>query len=165
MSLSRKDLEARGLVEVSPNVWGKPKKIKPLIDPSKRKARGKNKEIKCAEYDLKCCSACLEIKPLSINEAYQGRRFKTPKYNKYTEHILSILPPLKMPEPPYKIRFVFRFSNAASDFDNPVKPITDLLQQKYKFNDKLIMEAHIIKKIVPKGKESIWFRIEHYDAL
>lgn len=159
MALIRKDLEAKGLIEIQPNVWAKKKAPKVIVKKAKI-----DTTIRCLEFDLKYCSAHLEIKPLSINEAYQGRRFKTPKYSKYTSEILSILPALTLPEPPYKISYIFSFSNVASDFDNPLKPITDLLQHKYNFNDKHVMEAHIRKKIVKKGKESIWFRIEHYDA-
>lgn len=105
----------------------------------------------------------LNIKPLSINQAYQGRRFKTPAYNAYTKKVLLMLPKMKLPEPPYEVYYEFGFSSKASDWDNPIKPIQDLLSTKYKFNDKLIFCANVKKIIVPKGKEYIKFKIEHYE--
>ena len=106
----------------------------------------------------------IKIKPLSINQAYQGRRFKTPAYKKYTKDVLLMLPKsFKLPEPPYEVHYEFGFSSKASDWDNPVKPIQDLLSTKYKFNDKLIFCAMVKKVIVPKGSEYFKFKITHYE--
>ena len=65
-----------------------------------------------------------------------------------------------MPKPPFKVNYVFGFSNKASDLDNPVKVLTDILQKKYGFNDKDIYEMNVKKKIVKKGEEYIKFKIE-----
>ena len=106
----------------------------------------------------------IEVKPLSVNEAWKGRRFKTDEYKAYEHKIMYLLPKgFKMPEPPYQFIYRFGFSNPASDFDNPVKPITDILQKKYKFNDKLIYKAVIEKVIVEKGKEFIEIEIECFN--
>ena len=70
-----------------------------------------------------------------------------------------MLPKLAMPEPPYKLEFVFGFSNRACDLDNPVKMCQDILSKKYGFNDKHIIELHVRKEIVPKGAEFIEFNI------
>ena len=43
----------------------------------------------------------IDIKPLSVNEAWQGRRYKTPKYKQYQETLLWLLPKIKIPKPPY----------------------------------------------------------------
>jgi len=32
----------------------------------------------------------VDIKPLSVNEAWRGRRFKTPEYRKYERDILTL---------------------------------------------------------------------------
>jgi len=101
------------------------------------------------------------IKPLSVNDAWQGRRFKTDAYKNYEGVMLAYLPKLKLPEPPFKLTLEFGFSSNASDFDNPVKPFVDILQKKYGFNDKDIHMAVISKKIVPKGSEYTSFLIEH----
>ena len=103
--------------------------------------------------------AKIDIKPLSVNDCWQGRRFKTPAYKSYEKAVLMMLPRKQMPTPPYELWFTFGFSNMASDCDNPLKPMIDILQKKYRFNDKEIYGLHIIKKIVPKGQEYIEFEI------
>jgi len=103
----------------------------------------------------------INIKPLSVNEAYQGRRFKTPKYNAWTKKMMLILPrSFKLPPTPYEVEYEFGFSNKASDLDNPVKALQDLLQQKYKFNDRDVYKATITKTIVKKGEEYLAFNIK-----
>ena len=101
----------------------------------------------------------IRTKPLSVNKAWQGRRFKTEEYKQYEIGVMWMLPNIKIPEPPYKVSYEFGFSNKSSDIDNPVKLITDILQKKYGFNDKDIYELNIKKKIVKKGSEYIKFEI------
>lgn len=105
----------------------------------------------------------ITIKPLSVNEAWAGRKFKTPKYKAYEIEVLLRLPGLTLPAPPFEIYFEFGVSNHAADWDNPVKPLQDILQKKYSFNDKDIMRATIQKRIVKKGHEYIGFKISHYE--
>jgi len=103
----------------------------------------------------------ISIKPLSVNEAWQGRRFKTPKYDKYIKDILLILPSqLAIPKDNIKLFIEFGFSNSASDIDNCLKPFIDCLQKKYGFNDKLINELDVRKIKVSKGYEHIIFEIK-----
>jgi len=102
----------------------------------------------------------VDLKPLSVNDAWRGQRFKTKEYQQYEKTLLFLLPKANLPEPPFKISFEFGFSNKASDLDNPVKPLTDILQKKYGFNDRDIYEATIKKVIVEKGKEYFAFKIE-----
>ena len=109
-------------------------------------------------------SITIKIKPLSINSAYRGRRFKTPEYEKWSKDVTMLLPKkFKMPEPPYEMEIIFGFSNKASDVDNGNKTFIDLLQAKYKFNDKEIYKLVSIKKIVKKGHEYITFKVKTYD--
>ena len=103
-------------------------------------------------------------KPLSVNECWQGQRRKTEGYRKYEHDCLFLLPRLTLPAPPYCIELVFGVSNMAADFDNPVKPFVDILQKKYGFNDKHIMQATIKKHLTPKGKEFIGFEITQFNA-
>lgn len=103
------------------------------------------------------------VKPLSVNEAWKGKRFKSSKYKIYENNMLFLLPKIALPAPPFKINLVFGLSNMASDFDNPVKPFVDILQKKYGFNDFQIMEANIKKQVVQKGKEFIGFEIIHHE--
>jgi Holliday junction resolvase RusA-like endonuclease len=98
----------------------------------------------------------LNQKPLSINEAWQGKRFKTPAYKFYEETILLTMPKGKIDsEQMLRIEFFFGFSNKASDLDNPVKLLLDIAQKKYGFNDKNVYELNVRKCIVKKGEEFI----------
>ena len=98
----------------------------------------------------------LNEKPLSVNEAWQGRRFKTPIYKTYEETILLTMPKGKIDgEQMLRVEFFFGFSNKASDLDNPVKLLLDIAQKKYGFNDKNIYELNVRKCIVKKGDEFI----------
>lgn len=106
----------------------------------------------------------LKIKPLSVNECWQGKRFKTKAYLKYERDLLLILPQIKIPQPPFEINFEFGFSNIMSDWDNPVKPLQDILQKKYNFNDKDIMKAIVTKIKVKKGDEYISFNIKNLEV-
>ena len=98
----------------------------------------------------------IEIKPLSVNQAWQGQRFKTPKYKSFEKYLLLLLPKLDIDfDAPLKVDITFGFSNRASDIDNPTKPILDVLQKKYGFNDSQIYELNIKKEIVKKGEDFI----------
>ena len=106
----------------------------------------------------------LKIKPLSVNEAYQGRRFRTPKHDIFKTAIKYLLPDhLKIPEPPFTLELEFGFSSKASDLDNVLKLTIDSLQDKYCFNDKLIRRLIVNSEYVEKGKEYISFKIEHLE--
>ena len=104
----------------------------------------------------------VDIKPLSVNEAWQGRRFKTPKYKAYERDVLKLLRPMSIPEGDLVIDLTWAVSNKASDWDNPIKPFVDILQKKYGFDDKRIVEARVRKVKVKKGKEYIDFSIYSY---
>jgi|SRR5690606_41201189 len=104
----------------------------------------------------------LKIKPLSVNKAWAGRRFKTPEYKKYQRDVLYLLPKLKLPEAPYEVKIIFGFSSAGSDIDNPVKPIMDILQKKYGFNDNQVYRMVLEKEQVKKGSEFIKFEIKRF---
>ena len=98
----------------------------------------------------------LNEKPLSVNETWQGKRFKTPIYKSYEETILLSMPKAKIEiEQMLRIEFFFGFSNKASDLDNPVKLLLDIAQKKYGFNDKNVFELNVRKCIVKKGEEFI----------
>lgn len=102
----------------------------------------------------------LDIKALSVNMAWQGRRFKTPAYKKYWNDVQYLLPKMKLPEPPYEIYLEFGFSSKGSDWDNGIKPILDIISDYYGFNDNLIYLATVKKVIVKKGQEYIKFKIK-----
>jgi Holliday junction resolvase RusA-like endonuclease len=99
------------------------------------------------------------IKPLSVNKCWQGKRFKTPQYKKYEQELLYILKPQPLPEPPYYIVFDFYMSSSLSDWDNPIKPLQDILQKKYGFNDKDVVTGIGNKHKVKKGEEGFTYQI------
>jgi Holliday junction resolvase RusA-like endonuclease len=104
--------------------------------------------------------ARLEIKPLSVNEAWQGRRFKSNKYKKFERDVLLMLPKNKESfSGMLQIDLFFGFSNVLSDLDNPIKMTLDILQKKYGFNDKNIFELNVRKCKTEKGKEFISIQI------
>lgn len=98
----------------------------------------------------------LNIKPLSVNEAWKGRRFKTDKYKRFEREILLMLPAgFEVPDGDLVLRLEWGFSSAGSDYDNPIKPFQDCLQKKYGFNDSRIVEGNQKKHKVKKGCEYI----------
>lgn len=103
----------------------------------------------------------IEIKPLSVNKCWQGRRFKTSDYKSYKTELLYKLPKIKInPKDKLRLTIIVGFSNYKSDLDNICKPFQDILQQKYGFNDDRIYELIMFKKIVKKGNEYIEFSID-----
>lgn len=102
----------------------------------------------------------LKIKPLSVNKAWQGKRFKTNEYKAYEKAVSLMLPKLEIPEGDLHVFLEFGFSNAASDLDNPIKPFVDILQKKYGFNDSRIHKYTLEKKKAAKGADYILFDIK-----
>ena len=99
----------------------------------------------------------LEIKPLSVNEVWQGKRFKTPKYKGYEKHVLMCLRPLEVKGDRLCLLLRFGLSSKNADVDNPVKPFLDILQKKYGFNYRQIYRFAVEKEDVSKGQEYIEF--------
>ena len=111
------------------------------------------------------------IKPLSVNRKYCIKKVKkksgdvvqrigdTPVFAAYCEELYYRLPVLKFPNKKAKYGLIvkFGFSNVDADIDNPVKPLQDQIQKKYKINDAQIYHLYVEKCIVPKGQEFIEF--------
>lgn len=104
----------------------------------------------------------VEIKPISVNQAWQGRKFKSPLYKEYEKECLLKLPATKadFKNQALELSLIVGLSNMASDVDNVVKPFVDILQKKYGFNDKFIFRLIVEKKLVVKGAEFIEFYIK-----
>lgn len=102
----------------------------------------------------------IDIKPLSVNKAWQGRRFKTKEYKLYEKDLLLMMPKIKIPNPPFVINIVFGFSNKLSDIDNPLKPCLDIIQKKYNINDRDIYYLTVKKDVVKKSKDYFSFEIK-----
>ena len=107
----------------------------------------------------------VDVKPLSVNKCWQGRRFKTNDYKDYQEYLLYILGRVIIPDGELTLTIYWGFSNyGASDTDNPTKPFVDILQKKYGFNDSRIKRMVLEKDKVKKGEEYIIFEFKTYDV-
>lgn len=106
----------------------------------------------------------IDIKPLTVNQAWRGQRFKTPEYKAYERAMFYLLPSFKVPKGKLSLMITFGLSNKNSDIDNPLKPFLDCLQKRYDFNDKQIYELIVDKLDVKKGEEFIYFDITPYES-
>ena len=88
------------------------------------------------------------VKPLTVNRAWQGKRFRTSMYDAYTTECLLKLPDIVLPEPPYEVHYVFGLSTSLADWDNPI-------------NDKDIFRAVVEKVKTHKGEEFVYFDIKN----
>jgi Holliday junction resolvase RusA-like endonuclease len=106
----------------------------------------------------------IQIKPLSVNEAFQGRRFKTDKYKQWIKNSIIQLNLIPITESQkLTLIVIFGVSSKASDIDNPLKPLLDLIQKKYGINDNRFYKLQVTKEIVKKGKEFIKFDIQEFN--
>ena len=106
----------------------------------------------------------VNLKPLSMNEAFMGRKRKTAAYRNYEIKVPKELPDLDLPERgPLGLRLRAGLSNRAADLDNVVKPFLDILQANYGFNDNRIYIIEMTKVKVQKGEEYIAFELYPLD--
>lgn len=101
----------------------------------------------------------IDLKPLSVNEAYRGRRFSTPELAKYKADLGLLLPRLQLPPGKLAVRYIFGVSSKGADGDNLIKAFQDCIAERYGFNDKIIYEWHVTKVDVPKGREFVEFEL------
>lgn len=105
----------------------------------------------------------INIKPLSVNRAWKGRRYKTDEYKQYTYELLMLLPrDIKIPKGKLSVYYKFGYSSKSSDIDNGIKQFQDILCEAYEFNDKQIYKMIVEKVDTKKGEEFIDFRINTY---
>ena len=101
-----------------------------------------------------------DIKPLSMNEAFMGRKRKTAAYRTYEIKLPKQLPDLELPaKGPLGLKVRVGYSNRQSDIDNCLKPFIDILQKQYGFNDNRLYTLEVIKVKTEKGEEYIAFDI------
>lgn len=105
----------------------------------------------------------LDIKPLSLNKAYRGRRFITPETQQFKEEMSWLLPATLDVDfvSPMIIFLEFGVSSHNADGDNCIKMAQDSIAGKYGFNDKLIFKWVVEKVKVPKGQEYIKFDLKN----
>lgn len=102
----------------------------------------------------------IKIKPLSINKAFKGKRYRTHEYDRFIVNCLKLLPSqIEIPNKTnIKLAIQFSFSSKGSDIDNCLKTFIDCLVKKYGVDDRYIYELHVFKSIVKKGDENILFK-------
>lgn len=92
----------------------------------------------------------IDIKPLSVNRAWQGRRFSTREKKKYEEKLLLLLPRKMEAGPYYRVHFDFHIKNCYRiDIDNLFKVTIDCIVKKG-----IIKDDRFIKKISAEKFES-----------
>lgn len=107
----------------------------------------------------------IKIKPLSLNSAYRGRRFKTKELENYKTSLSYLLPKLKIKNGKLSVKYIFGVSSKGADGDNLIKCFQDTIAEKYRFNDNKIYKWDVEKIDVKKGQEYIEFEISSYPQL
>ncbi len=105
----------------------------------------------------------VQIKPLTVNRAWNGRKYKTDEYKSYERELDFLLPKIDVPEGKLQAHYIFGLSNKNNDYDNCIKQFQDIISKKYDFNDNRIYKAVIEKFDVKKGEEYIEFEIKEYE--
>jgi len=98
-------------------------------------------------------STALDEHPLSVNDAWEGRRFKTPEYKEFEEICLYTLPKKRMLRGIVEIEYRFHLKyHKTSDYDNFIKCFQDILVKRgYIEDDRFIYKATIYK--IPSERE------------
>jgi Holliday junction resolvase RusA-like endonuclease len=90
----------------------------------------------------------IPVKALSVNEAFQGRRFKTKKCKDFEKELWYLLPEAKTKiKGKVEIHYEFYLKNAErTDLFNLVKVVEDILDKKGYFeNDRKIWKGYLKK--------------------
>ena len=89
----------------------------------------------------------LKLKPLSINAAFQGRRFKTKECKAYCNALEMLLPRKRVDGEYYTMHLKFHLKNfARTDQDNLVKLLQDEMVKKGMISDDRKIVKHILEK-------------------
>lgn len=92
----------------------------------------------------------IQGKPISINNAFQGKRFKTKECKQYERDVFKQLPLYRKIEGWVEVEFIFYLKGTSfslSDISNLVKILEDCLVKKgYIEDDRKIMKMHTEKR-------------------
>lgn len=104
----------------------------------------------------------ITIKPLSINEAFEGRRFKTSKCKEYEDLLWYLLPKREMIRGMVRVDYRFFLKNhSKADSDNLIKVLQDMLVKKKYIEDDRFIYYHTVAKI-PSKVNRIQIEIKPY---
>jgi len=105
----------------------------------------------------------LEVKPLSVNKCWQGRRFKSQDYKRYETELKYLLPRKKILGKEYEIHYTFYLKNfGLTDIDNLIKPLQDVLVSNGIISDDRKIVYLSAKKVRAK-KDKISIQIAAYE--
>lgn len=110
----------------------------------------------------------LQLKPVSTNRLYSGRRYLSQEARVFQEqcHLLLLVAhqgrPRVVPEGPLEIHFVFGLYRDM-DVTNCVKLVEDIIADFYGFNDARVQGSSQRKVKVGRGEEFIAFSLRAYD--
>lgn len=109
-------------------------------------------------------SGYLELKPLSVNEAWQGRRYKTIAYKMFEEDALKLLRHKDKIEGEVEVYYTFGLKNyGITDVDNLIKPLQDILVKAgYIEDDRKVVKVTAMKKRA--DEDFIGFSITPYGS-
>lgn len=90
----------------------------------------------------------IPLKPLTVNKAWQGRRFKSKDYSEYEKDVNYLLRGNLCPlEGKIEVRYGFYLKNhSRTDNDNLVKPIQDILVKAGYIKDDRYIYRTVIEK-------------------
>lgn len=113
-------------------------------------------------------SASVPLKPFSANKMYTGRKRKSIYYKQFIREVLTSLEDDARSVPRsgmLRVCFVFNVENIAADVDNMVKPMLDILQTKYGFNDRQVFSLVVDKYLVDADEVGIYYEIKKYNGV
>lgn len=103
----------------------------------------------------------LPVKPLSVNKAWQGRRYKTPEYHAYEREVSLLLPRVHVGGI-VEIFYTFHLiHHKTTDTSNLIKLLEDVMVKKGIIDDDRFVYSFHAKK-VPAEVESIEIDIVPY---
>lgn len=106
---------------------------------------------------MKITQVKIPITPLSINAAFQGRRYKTQRCREYENDLWFSLP--KKEKITGKVSMTLEFSlvhHATTDVSNLVKILEDILVKRgYIEDDRMVYELHLYKSASKKDSVRI----------
>lgn len=99
----------------------------------------------------------IPIKPISVNECWQGRRFKTKKYDSFIEEMLVLMPKEATLDGLLEVELIFGVKSLLrGDVDNLIKPVIDCIVKKgWIVDDRYIVSIKATKVKQKKGSVSV----------
>lgn len=107
----------------------------------------------------------LEVQPLSINKAFQGRRFKSPDYKRFEIDVCTCLPfsTKDTTKEEVFVRYIFYIKNYGNaDTFNMEKTLSDMLVKRGYIADDRYIRAGYVRKERVASLEYIEINIEPY---